>query len=297
MISSPSFQQQSACKVDLSCIIVNYNSSKQLQNCLESIYKTIHGIDFEVIVVDNSEDDPGWQGLREAFPQAKFISNTSNVGFSKANNQAAKLAQGEALIFINPDTILSDQAINSMQSYILSNSEVGALGPKVVDPDGSLQYSCRRFPTIWTGLFNRYSILTRLFPKNRFTSQYLMLDFDHNEILPVDWLSGCCLMVPKKVFEEIGGFDENYFLFNEDIDLGRMINETGKKVIYFPQAIVNHQVSTSNSKTSARVIVKRHLGMMHYFKKHHRVNFLFRGTINFFILMRGITQLIINLVK
>ena len=124
-----------------------------------------------------------------------------------------------------------------------------------------------------------------------------MLDFDHKKILPVDWLSGCCLMVRKKVFEKIGGFDENYFLFNEDIDLCRMINQTGKKVIYFPEAIVNHQVSTSNNKTSAGVIVKRHLGMMHYFKKHHRGNFLFRGTVNFFILMRGITQLIANLIK
>ena len=104
-------------------------------------------------------------------------------------------------------------------------------------------------------------------------------------------------MVPKKVFEKIGGFDEKYFLFNEDVDLCRMINETGKKVIYFPEAIANHQVSTSNNMKSAKVIVKRHLGMMHYFKKHHKKNFLFRGTVNFFILMRGITQLIVNLIK
>ena len=283
--------------MDLSCIIVNYNSSNPLQNCLDSIYKTIHGLEFEVIVVDNSEDDLGLQGLKDSFPQAQLIYNPSNVGFSRANNQAAKIAQGNTLIFINPDTILSDQAINFMQNYFCSHSEAGAIGPKVLNPDGSLQYSCRRYPTLWTGLFNRYSILSRLFPKNRFTSQYLMLDFDHKKILPVDWLSGCCLMVRKRVFEEIGGFDENYFLFNEDVDLCRMINETGKKVIYFPKAIVNHQVSTSNSKTSARVIAKRHLGMMHYFKKHHRGNFLSRGTVNFFILIRGITQLIANLIK
>ena len=283
--------------MNLSCIIVNYNSSSPLQNCLESIYKTIHGLDFEVIVVDNSENDSGMQAVMASFSQVQYILNYCNVGFSKANNQATKIAQGDDLIFINPDTILTDQAINSMQSYFCSNSEAGALGPKVLNPDGSLQYSCRRYPTLWTGLFNRYSILSRLFPQNRFTSQYLMLDFDHKKILPVDWLSGCCLMVRKKVFEEIGGFDENYFLFNEDVDLCRMINETGKKVIYFPEAIANHQVSTSNNMKSAKVIAKRHLGMMHYFKKHHRGNFLFRGTVNFFILMRGITQLIANLSK
>ena len=283
--------------MDLSCIIVNYNNSQPLQSCLESIFKTIRGIDFEVIVVDNSENDPGMQVLKNLFSEVQFIFNSSNVGFSKANNQAALVAQGDALIFINPDTILSDKAINSMHNYLVSHSAAGALGPKVVDPDGSLQYSCRRYPTLWTGLFNRYSILSRLFPKNHFTSQYLMLDFNHNDIVPVDWLSGCCLMAPKKVFEQIGGFDENYFLFNEDVDLCRMINKIGKEVIYFPKATVHHHVSTSNSKTSARVIMKRHLGMMHYFKKHHRGNFLFRGTINFFILMRGITQLIANLIK
>ena len=283
--------------MDLSCIIVNYNSSNPLQNCLDSVFKTVQGINFEVIVIDNSEHDPGMQSLKSSFSKVKYIFNHCNVGFSKANNQAAKIAQGDALFFVNPDNILSDQAINSMQSYFCSHSEAGALGPKVLNPDGSLQYSCRRYPTLWTGLFNRYSILSRLFPKNPFTSEYLMLDFDHNETLPVDWLSGCCLMVRKKVFEEIGGFDENYFLFNEDVDLCRMINETGKTVIYFPEAMVNHQVSTSNNKTSLKVIAKRHFGMMHYFKKHHRANFLFRGTVNFFILIRGITQLIANLTK
>lgn len=254
-------------------------------------------MDFEVIVVNNSEDDPGWEDLKGLYPKAQFIPNTTNVGFSKANNQAAKIARGEFFIFLNPDTSLSDQAINTMHRYFCSHSEVGAMGPKVTNPDGSLQYSCRRYPTLWTGLFNRYSLLSRLFPCNPFTSQYLMLDFDHNEILPVDWLSGCCLMVSRNVFEGIGGFDENYFLFNEDVDLCRRINEAGKKVIYFPKATINHQVSTSNSKTSTRVIVQRHLGMMHYYKKHHRGNFFMRGIINFFILLRGITQLLINFIK
>ncbi|MEK9628147.1 MAG: glycosyltransferase family 2 protein [Nitrospinota bacterium] len=280
--------------MDLSCIIVNYNNSEPLNDCLESIYKTVRGITFEVIVVDNSENDPGLEGLKTSFPETQFISNSSNVGFSKANNQVAKIAQGDILVFLNPDTVLSEDALASMCRHVQSHPEIGALGPKVVNPDGSLQYSCRRYPTIWTGLFNRYSILSRLFPNNRFTSQYLMFDFDHNKIRQVDWLSGCCLMVSKKAFEAVGGFDENYFLFNEDVDLCRMINQAGREVLYFPDATVVHKISTSNSKTSIRVIVQRHLGMMHYFKKHHRQNFLVRGAINFFILLRGITQLSIN---
>jgi N-acetylglucosaminyl-diphospho-decaprenol L-rhamnosyltransferase len=283
--------------VDLSCIIVNYKNSEPLKDCLASIYQTIQGIDFETIIVDNSENDLGLQPLKELYPKAHFVSNSSNVGFAKANNQAAKIAQGKVLIFLNPDTILSDQAIGSMYKYYCSNTETGVLGPKVVNPDGSLQYSCRRYPTLWTGLFNRYSILSRLFPENRFTNQYLMLDFDHNEIRQVDWLSGCCLMVSKSIFEKFHGFDENYFLFNEDVDLCRTIKQAGKEVIYFPVAKITHQVSTSNSKTTARVIIQRHFGMMHYFKKYHRQNLLTRGLINFFISLRGIIQLIINFAK
>ena len=283
--------------MDLSCIIVNYKNSEPLKDCLASLYQTAQRIDFETIIVDNSENDLGLQPLKELYPKAQFVSNSSNVGFAKANNQAAKIAQGKVLIFLNPDTILSDQAIDSMYRYYCSHKETGVLGPKVVDPEGSLQYSCRRYPTLWTGLFNRYSILSRLFPENRFTSQYLMRDFNHNEIRQVDWLSGCCLMVSKNTFEKSHGFDENYFLFNEDVDLCRTIKQAGKEVIYFPEATITHQVSTSNSKTTARVIIQRHLGMMHYFKKYHGQNLLTRGVINFFISLRGITQLIINFTK
>ena len=283
--------------MDLSCIIVNYKNSEPLKDCLASLYQTAQRIDFETIIIDNSENDLGLQPLKELYPKAQFVSNSSNVGFAKANNQAAKIAQGKVLIFLNPDTILSDQAIDSMYRYYCSHTETGVLGPKVVDPEGSLQYSCRRYPTLWTGLFNRYSILSRLFPENRFTSQYLMRDFDHNEIRQVDWLSGCCLMVSKSTFENSHGFDENYFLFNEDVDLCRTIKQAGKEVIYFPEATIIHQVSTSNSKTTARVIIQRHLGMMHYFKKYHGQNLLTRGVINFFISLRGITQLLINFVK
>jgi N-acetylglucosaminyl-diphospho-decaprenol L-rhamnosyltransferase len=283
--------------VDLSCIIVNYKNSESLKDCLESLYQTVQRIDFETIIIDNSENDLGLPPLKELYPKAQFVSNSSNVGFSKANNQAAKIAQGKVLFFLNPDTILFDQAIDSMYRYYCSHKEIGVLGPKVVDPEGSLQYSCRRYPTLWTGLFNRYSILSRLFPENRFTSHYLMRDFDHNEIRQVDWLSGCCLMVSKSIFEKSHGFDENYFLFNEDVDLCRTIKQAGKEVIYFPEATIIHQVSTSNSKTTARIIIQRHLGMMHYFKKYHGQNLLTRGVINFFISLRGITQLLINFAK
>ena len=295
MSSFSSFPQEST--VDLSCIIVNYYSSASLINCLESVYQTLSKISFEVIIVDNSQNDPGMACLKEAYPQVRVIQNAANVGFAKANNQAALSAQGKTLLFLNPDTILADQAIEDMVAHLESNPDIGALGPKVLNTDGSLQYSCRRFPTLMTGLFNRYSLLSRWFPGNPYTTQYLMKDYNHDENREVDWLSGCCLMVPRAVFEKAGGFDEHYFLFNEDIDLCRAIGQNEFKVMYFPLAKITHHVSTSNSRVPARIIIKRHRGMKHYYGKHHGRNPLTKIIVHTAITLRCLTQLAFNIFK
>jgi GT2 family glycosyltransferase len=290
-----SFPQEST--VNLSCIIVNYYSSASLKNCLESVYRTLRKISFEVIIVDNSQQDPGMASLQESYPQVRVIQNSNNIGFAKANNQAALSAQGKTLLFLNPDTILADQAIEGMVAHLESNPDIGALGPKVLNTDGSLQYSCRRFPTLMTGFFNRYSLLSQWFPENRYTVQYLMKDFNHYEYREVIWLSGCCLMVPRAIFEQACGFDEHYFLFNEDIDLCRAIGQNGFKVMYFPLAKITHHVSTSNSKVPARIIIKRHRGMKHYYGKYHGKNLLMKIAVNFAITLRCLSQLGFNIFK
>jgi len=290
-----SFPEEST--VNLSCIVVNYHSSAPLKNCLESVYRTLQKISFEVIIVDNSQSDPGMASLKQSYPQIQVIQNATNVGFAKANNQAALSAQGETLLFLNPDTILADQAIEKMVAHLESNPGIGALGPKVLNTDGSLQYSCRRFPTLMTGFFNRYSLLSRWFPNNPYTVRYLMKDFSHDEKREVDWLSGCCLMVPRAVFEKVEGFDEHYFLFNEDIDLCRAIGKNGFKVMYFPLAEITHHVSTSNSKVPVEIIIKRHRGMRHYYAKHHGKNPLTKIVVNIAITLRCLSQLAFNIFK
>ena len=283
--------------MNLSCIIVNYYNSAPLKNCQESIYQTLKNISFEVIVVDNSQDDPGMASLIEAYPQTHYIQNLTNTGFAKANNQAAQAAKGETLLFLNPDTILTDQDIEKMQKHLESNPDIGALGPKVLNTDGSLQYSCRRFPTLMTGFFNRSSLLSQWFPDNSYSVRYMMKDFNHEEIREVDWLSGCCLMIPHAVFKKAGGFDEHYFLFNEDVDLCKAIHQHGFKVIYFPLAKITHHISTSNSKVPADIIIKRHLGMIHYYKKNHGENLGTRMIVNIMISLRCLTQLAFNIFK
>ena len=283
--------------MNLSIVIVNYKNSATLRDCLDSIYKTTHDLEFEVIVIDNYSRDEGLSAIKEEFSQVCFIENKTNLGFAKANNKAAEIARGEHLLFLNPDTRLTENAIQTMVDRLKPDSTTGVLGPKVLDNDGSLQYSCRTFPTVWTGLFNRYSLLSMIFPNNRFTSQYLMKDFDHNDTHEVDWVSGCCMMVRKSVFQSIGGFDEKYFLFNEDVDLCHTMKHHGYKTLYYPQAKIYHAITTSNHKVPQNIILKRHLGMSHYIEKHFIGNPILGFVIHAMIAFRYFTQLMINMVR
>jgi N-acetylglucosaminyl-diphospho-decaprenol L-rhamnosyltransferase len=283
--------------VDLSIIIVNYHSSQMLGDCLESINLTIQKIQFEVILIDNSSEDEGLASILKSYPNTLFINNSKNTGFARANNQGAKIASGDFLIFINPDTIMTEGAIESMLDYIRSDSSIGIIGPKVLNPDQTIQYSCRKFPTIWSGLFNRYSLMTRLFPNNRYSRDYLMLDYDHNSIRSVDWVSGCCMMIPVSTFKKINGFDENYFLFIEDVDLCHAVKEVDLRVVYFSNSKIFHKISSSNSQATFRVIIKRHQGMIYYNQKHRKSNFIMRHLINSMIMARCLLQILLNIFK
>ena len=184
----------------LSIVIVNYYHSHLLGECLESIYLTVKETQFEIILIDNSFRDDGLEAVLKCFPEIQLIDSLENIGFARANNQAAKIATGDFFLFINPDTVVTQGAIQAMLDYLCSDPSIGVLGPKVLNLDGSIQYSCRKFPTIWSGLFNRYSLMTRLFPNNRYSKDYLMLDYNHKSTRSVDWVSGCCMMIPDSIF-------------------------------------------------------------------------------------------------
>ena len=207
------------------------------------------------------------------------------------------MAKGDFLLLINPDTILKERAIETMLDYLRFEPSVGIVGPKVLNPNGTIQYSCRRFPTIWSGLFNRYSLLTRLFPNNRYSRNYLMLDYDHNSTCAVDWVSGCCIMTPSQIFKKTNGFDENYFLFIEDIDLCQTMKKEGYRVDYFPDAQVFHKVSSSNARIAPQTIIKRHRGMIYYYKKHNKTNLFEQWVVSSMVMIRCFFQLFFNIFK
>jgi len=283
--------------VDLSIIIVNYHHSHMLGDCLESVYRTIEKIQFEVILVDNSSNDNGLKSILKSYTKTQLINNPKNVGFARANNQGAKIASGDFLLFINPDTIMTEGAVESMLDYIQSDSSIGILAPKVLNPDQTIQYSCRKFPTIWSGLFNRYSLMTRLFPNNRYSRDYLMLDYDHDSICSVDWVSGCCMMMSESTLKKASGFDENYFLFIEDVDLCQVIKKQGLRVVYFPNAKIFHKISSSNARSTSRVIIKRHQGMIYYNQKYSETNLIIQYMINSIIMARCLLQILLNIIK
>ena len=283
--------------MELSIIIVNYHHSHFLRDCLESVGLTVQKIQFEVIVVDNSSKDLGLISVLNQFPEIRLIDNSTNLGFACANNQGAKIAKGDFLLFINPDTTMKEGAIETMLGHLRSDPSVGIIGPKVLNPNGTIQYSCRKFPTIWSGLFNRYSLMTHFFPNNRHSRDYLMSDYDHNSACSVDWVSGCCMMIPASVFRKANGFDENYFLFIEDIDLCQTMKKEGYRVYYFPSSQILHRISSSNARIAPQTIIKRHKGMIYYYKKHNKMNFLTQWIVSSMVMIRCLFQLFFNVIK
>jgi GT2 family glycosyltransferase len=253
--------------VDCSVVIVNYHTDEVLAESLASLAKTAGGVEAEVIVVDNG-GTLARGGFRERFPRVRLLENPGNVGFARAANQGIRLARGRHVLCLNPDTVVHDGALAAMAGHLDAHPEVGAVGARLLESDGSLQYSCRRFPGYGTIFFGRYALLTRLFPENAGSRDYLYLDWDHGTVREVDWVSGACLMVRREVIDRVGAFDEGYFLFVEDMDWCRRIRDAGWTVVYLPDAVVTHHIGASRGAVPAWMVRARHRGMLRYVRKH-----------------------------
>jgi GT2 family glycosyltransferase len=260
--------------VDLSVVVVSFNARDYLRRCLTSVLEHTKGVSCELIVVDNASWDGSTEMVEAEFPQTVVIPLPVNVGFATGCNRGMERAAGEFILLLNADTELAEDAFSPMVAYCHQNPSVGILGPKLLNSDGSLQLSCRRFPSHLTSLFNRQSILTRLFPRNPFSRRYLMTDWAHDRIQPVDWLSGACLMLRREMVERIGGMDEDYFMYIEDVDLCYRAHQAGYEVVYFPQVAITHHIGKSTEAMPNRSIVQWHRSMWRYYRKHMRGNLL-----------------------
>lgn len=258
--------------MDLSVIIVNYNVKEFLQNLLHSIEKASANLSKEIIVVDNASDDGSVEVIREKFPYVNLIENKINVGFGKANNQGLAIAKGNYILFINPDCIVSEDTLYKMITFFGEHSDCALAGCKILNSDGTLQLACRRsFPGPWTS-FTKVTGLSNLFPKSRIFARYNLTYLDENKTYEVDAVSGSFMMMRKTVYDNVGGFDEQFFMYGEDLDLCYRIQKAGHKVFYVHSTQVIHYKGESTKRSNLDE-TKLFYDAMHLFVKKHLSSF------------------------
>jgi len=254
--------------LDLSIIIVNYNVKEFLQNLIHSIEKASSNLIKEIIIIDNASDDGSVEFIREKFPQIKLIANQKNLGFGKANNIGLKQASGKFILLINPDTLVAEDTFDKMITFFNENKNVGLAGCKILNPDGTLQLPCRRsFPGPWTS-FTKVTGLSTLFPKSKIFARYNLTYLDENQTYEVDAISGSFMMMRREVFEKVGGFDEQFFMYGEDLDLCYRIQKAGYKVFYVHSTQIIHYKGESTKRSSLDE-TKVFYNAMHLFVKKH----------------------------
>ncbi len=254
--------------MNLSIIIVNYNVKEFLQNLIHSIEKASTNLTKEIIIIDNASDDGSVEFIKEKFPQIKLIANQTNLGFGKANNIGLKQAAGKYILLINPDTLVAEDTFEKMIQFFESNKNVGLAGCKILNPDGTLQLACRRsFPGPWTS-FTKVTGLSTLFPNSKIFARYNLTYLDENKSYEVDAISGSFMMMRKEVYEKVGGFDEQFFMYGEDLDLCYRIQKAGNKVYYVHSTQIIHYKGESTKRSSLDE-TKVFYNAMHLFVKKH----------------------------
>jgi len=233
----------------LSIVVLNYNTCDLLFDCLSSLKKVKDEADFEVIVVDNASRDESVSMVQKEFPEVILVKNDKNLGFAAGNNRAKDKVRGEYVLFLNSDTVVYPNAIKETVKYLDENKEVGVISCKLVLPNGELDKDTRRsFITPWIGLIHLVLRLDRLFPRSPIFGRYWYGYISEDKIHEVDALQGAFFMTRKKILDDVGWFDEDYFLDGEDIDLSWRIKEKGWKLIYYPKVKVLHLKGVSKGK-------------------------------------------------
>lgn len=272
--------------MDISIIIVNYNVKEFLLNLLGSLDKSLKNIRSEIIVVDNASEDGSIEAVQQKYPGVKLIANNKNVGFGAANNQGMKIAQGKFIVLINPDTIVKEDTFSTLLKFFEEHDDAGMAGCKVLNPDGSLQLPCRRsFPGPWTS-FTKIVGLSKLFPNSRLFARYNLTYLDENDTYEVDAISGSFMMLRKEVYEKTNGFDPQFFMYGEDLDLCYRTQKAGYKVYYVHSTEIIHYKGESTKRSSLDE-TKVFYDAMHLFvKKHFSSSFLVESILQAAILVR-----------
>lgn len=271
--------------IDLSIVIVNWNVRELLQRCLDSILdraspmadtpgawwfgldrqKTLSG---EILVVDSASTDGSASMVRQSFAGVRLISSPTNLGYTGGNNLGMAESRGRYVLLLNPDTELLGDALAAMVLYMEGNPKVGALGPQLVWPDGRVQSSRRRFPSLYTA-FVESPLPQELFPDHAELRRYRMLDRADDATGEVDWVTGACILIRRQVFEQVGMLDNGYFMYSEELDWQKRIRTAGWAVVYLHSAQVVHHGGSSSKQVSALTHERFGRSKVRYFRKHH----------------------------
>jgi len=293
-----------AAMVDLSIVIVSWNVRDHLQRCLESIQASeIQSaterlmssdrvpskpyLQVETIVVDNGSSDGSIEMVRGNFPKVCLIANEDNRGFSAANNQGIDVAQGRYVLLLNPDTEVLGDALATMVAFADANPDAAIVGPQLLNPDGTVQSSRRRLPSLLTAAFE--STWLEPWAPRRLLEHYRVLDRPDHAIQDVDWITGAAMLVRRRAIEEVGLLDEGFFMYSEELDWCKRFREAGWRVVYLPTAQIVHHVG----KSSEQVVAARHIhfqtSKVRYFRKHEGA--LVAGILRWILMANYVWQL------
>ena len=263
---------------DLSISIVNTNNRDMLKSCLQSLYDTVKNVDFEIIVADNCSTDGSIEMIEKHFPSVKVVPINPRNGYGYCHNRCYEKSNGNYFFVLNEDMIFYPNTINNMIEKMKNDQKIGALGCKLFNPDGSLQFSCSLFPTL------RSQVIDNIFPNISFWEKWLrnkfikrgkrygsreILGWNHDSDREVDVISGCCMLIPREVIKKIGLFDERFYMYSDEVDLCKRIKDNGWKVQFTPDGQIIHYIAFTTKKTSERMYVIRLESICKYFYKHH----------------------------
>ncbi|HCE17434.1 MAG TPA: glycosyltransferase family 2 protein [Anaerolinea thermolimosa] len=253
---------------EVSVIIVNWNARQYLARCLAALVEHGAGVDYDLWVVDNASEDDSVAFVQQAYPQAHLIMNAQNVGFARANNQAIAQSTGRFLLLLNSDAFLQAGALESLLQAMRNHPDTGIAGAQLFYEDGRLQRSCYAFPTLASELWQTLW-LDRLFPHSRVFGGYQMTWWAMDTPREVDWVMGACILVRREALEQVGGFDESFFMYSEETDLCYRMKQAGWKVRYVPDARVVHVWGGSANLAGRETLVRLYQSRVQFFRKHY----------------------------
>jgi GT2 family glycosyltransferase len=247
-------------------VVINYNTRNDLRACLLSAEEKLP--DYPVVVVDNGSHDGSQEMVERDFPRARLVRNRGNLGYASACNLGIKVTSEPYVFILNSDVEFPGNGLEEILEFMDRHPEVGALGPLVLNPDGSRQMSCRRFPSLLESVVHGF--LGELWPDNPLTRKYQLKDLPADRPREVDWVSGAAMLLRREAVENVGGFDERYFMYVEDVDLCWRLRHAGYRVYFHPGFRVVHKVGRSSSQQSLRMLWEHHRSMLVFFRRRYR---------------------------